>query len=85
MSNLDDIFDFSAIQKPGGRKSRHQNLYQNRSSLSNSKGLKLDILVRNCALKMQRERDRFGSWEEEEEEEEDEDGDLTTPTPLASQ
>jgi hypothetical protein len=44
-------------------------LKKEKSSLSDFEGLKLDILPRNHALNMQRERDRFGLEEEEEEEE----------------
>ena len=36
----------------------YQNLHQNRSSLSNLKGLKLDILVRNHVLRVAGEKDR---------------------------
>ena len=47
---------FSANRKRFGRKSRYQNLCQNKSSLSNFEKLKFDGLVRNHTLNTQRER-----------------------------
>ena len=47
---------FSATRKQVGRNLRYQIFYQNRSALSNLKGLTLDTLVRHYALNVQRVR-----------------------------